>query len=214
MNDKMKMSERLYHRYEYLATKYASRIFSYEQLSFEFEDLVQEFRIKIFTSIKAYGRRWLKYKRGQASRPVPLRYYLEGACGNKMRDFMKYITRENYKMSMESVRYDYGVADETQIIPEKNIFIVKGVNLLEGLKGKERAIFSLYLRGYKSNLLNKVYFSRKEERAKRKEVIASGDEPFGVTDIINLQKSYLIKKYGNDLLQSTQVYHTLDFQDE
>lgn len=210
----MKMSERLYHRYEYLATKYASRIFSYEQLSFEFEDLVQEFRIKIFTSIKAYGRRWLRYKRGQARRPVPLRYYLEGACGNKMRDFMKYITRENYKMSMESVRYDYGVADDTQIIPEKNIFIVKGVNLLEGLKGKERAIFSLYLRGYKSNLLNKVYFSSKEEKAKRKEVISSGDEPFGVTDIINLQKSYLIKKYGNDLLQSTQVYHTLDFQDE
>ena len=214
MNDKMKMSERLYHRYEYLATKYASRIFSYEQLSFEFEDLVQEFRIKIFTSIKAYGRRWLKYRRGQSSRPVPLRYYLEGACGNKMRDFMKYITRENNKTSIDEVRYDYGVSDDTRIAPEKNIFVVKGVNLLEGLSGKERAIFSLFLRGYQKNFLNKVYFSSKEEKAKRKEVLASGDEPFGPADIIELQRNYLIKKYGNELRQSTQVFSTMHWDED
>ena len=214
MNIKIKMSERLYHRYEYLATKYASRIFSYEQLSFEFEDLVQEFRIKIFTSIKAYGRRWLKYRRGQSSRPVPLRYYLEGACGNKMRDFMKYITRENNKMSIDDVHYDYGVSDETRIVPEKNIFIVKGINLLEGMSGKERVIFSLYLRGYQKNFLNKVYFSSKAEKAKRKEVLASGDEPFGPADIIELQRNYLIKKYGNELRQSTQVFSTMQWDED
>lgn len=214
MSKEMKISERLYERYEYLAMKYASRIFSYEQLSFEFDDLVQEFRIKIFTSIKAYGRRWSKYRRGEASRPVPLRYYLEGACGNKMRDFMKYITRENHKTSIDEVHYDYGVSDETRIEPEKNIFVVKGVNLLEGMSGKERAIFSLYLRGYQKNFLNKVYFSSKEEKAKRKEVIASGDEPFGVTDIIELQRAYLIRKYGNDLKQNTQVFSTMQWDEE
>ena len=52
------MSEILYSRYEYLAGKYASKIFAYEQLSFEYEDLLQEFRVKIFTSIKAYAVRW------------------------------------------------------------------------------------------------------------------------------------------------------------
>ena len=57
MGQNMKMSEKLYHRYEYLAKRYESKIFSYEQLSFEYEDLVQEFRLKIWTSIKSYGKR-------------------------------------------------------------------------------------------------------------------------------------------------------------
>ena len=37
----MKPSEKLYMKYEYLAKKYAARIFAYEELSYEFEDLVQ-----------------------------------------------------------------------------------------------------------------------------------------------------------------------------
>lgn len=211
---KEKSSEILFNKYEFLASKYASRIYSYEQLSFEYDDLVQEFRIKIFTSIKAYGRRYLKYKRGEAVKPVPLRYYLEAACGNKMRDFMKYISRENNKMSIDAVNYDYGVESESKIIPEKNIFIVKGVDLLEGLSGKERAIFSLYLKGYKKNLLNKVYYSTKEEKNKQKEVINNGDSPLTITDIIEIQKRKIIKKYGNDLLSSNRVFKTLCYTDD
>ena len=88
----MKQSEKLYLKYEYLAKKYANKIFSYEELSFEYEDLLQEFRIKIFTSLKSYGRRYAKFRRGEASKPVPLRFYLEAACSNKARDFIKYIS--------------------------------------------------------------------------------------------------------------------------
>ena len=44
----MRASERLYLKYEYLAKKYANKIFSFEELAFEYEDLLQEFRIKIF----------------------------------------------------------------------------------------------------------------------------------------------------------------------
>ena len=72
----MKPSEKLYMKYEYLAKKYAARIFAYEELSYEFEDLVQEFRLKIFTSIKAYGRRYARYRRGEDSKPVHIKYYL------------------------------------------------------------------------------------------------------------------------------------------
>lgn len=214
MKPKQKISEQLYYKYEYLANKYASRIFSYEQLSFEYEDLVQEFRIKIFTSIKAYGKRWSKYRKGEASKPVPLKYYLEAACGNKMRDFTKYITRENNKVSIDEISYDYGINDDTHIVPEKNIFIVNGVNLLEGLSGKEMAVFSLYLRGHNKNLLNKVYFNNEKEKKLRKEILDSGDEPFGVADIIENQKSYLIKKYGNELLQQNKVFSTYDFDED
>jgi DNA-directed RNA polymerase specialized sigma24 family protein len=213
MGKNIKISEKLYFRYEYLANRYASKIFSYEELSFEFEDLVQEFKIKIFTSIKSYGRRWAKYRRNEATKPVPIKYYLEAACSNKMRDFMKYISRENYKMRIDDIHYDYGVEDDTNISPEKNKFIVKGVDLLEGLTGKERAVFSLFLRGYNTKILNKVYFNN-DEKKMRKQVIDSGDEPFTVADIIEMQKSYLIQKYGSDLLQQRKVYSSYSLDEE
>lgn len=214
MGQNMKMSEKLYHRYEYLAKRYASKIFSYEQLSFEYEDLVQEFRLKIWTSIKSYGKRWAKYRRNEASKPVPIRFYLEAACSNKMRDFMKYISRENYKVSIDDINYDFGIEDDSKIIPEKNKFIVNGVDLLEGLTGKEKIIFSLFLRGYNKSFLNKVYCNNDKEKKARKEILNAGGEPFGVADIIELQKSYLIQKYGNELMQQRRVFSSYSLEDE
>jgi DNA-directed RNA polymerase specialized sigma24 family protein len=213
MSKQRKMSEVLYERYEYLAKKYASKIFLYEELSYEYEDLVQEFKLKIFTSIKAYGRRCLKYRRGEAAKPVPIRYYLEAACSNKSRDFMKYISKENHKLRIDDINYDFGTANDSKIDTNHNKFIVHGINLLEGLRGKERAIFSLYLRGYNMNFLNRVYFSSSKEKAQKKAVIADGDEPFGAADIIELQKTFLIKKYGNELRQANHIFETYSFDD-
>lgn len=210
----MKPSERVYLKYEYLAKKYASKIFSYEALSFEYDDLVQEFRLKIFTSIKAYGRRYARYLRGQVSKPVPLKYYLEAACGNKARDFMKYITREGHKVRIDDINYDYGVETDSFTDTRSNRFYVNGVNLLEGLSGKERAVFSLFLRGYNTNFLRKVYFSNAREKALKKEVIASGDEPIDVTDVIEMQRAYLIKRYGSVLMEQKRVYSSYSVDDD
>jgi DNA-directed RNA polymerase specialized sigma24 family protein len=213
MGKEIKMSEKLYHRYEYIANKYASKIFSYEELSFEFDDLVQEFRIKIFTSIKSYGKRWYKYSNNEASKPVPIRFYLEAACSNKMRDFMKYISKENYKTRIDDINYDYGIEDDTNIVPEKNKFFVNGIDLLEGLSGKERSVFSLFLRGYNGKIINKVYYNKGDKKIK-KQVIDNGDKSFTVIDIIEMQKSYLIKKYGNDLLQQRKVYSSYNLDED
>lgn len=203
----MKISEMLYHRYEYLASRYANKIFSYEQLSFEREDLVQEFRIKIFTTIKAYGRRWLQYRRGLSTKPVPLKYYLAAACSNKMRDFTKYITRENYKISLDEISYDYGVCDDTVICVESNTFVLRGIDLLEGLVGKKRIVFSLYLRGYPQKILNKVYCNKANIKLKG-EIQASVYETISASGVVEMQKKYLIRKYGNELLQNTQIFST------
>lgn len=209
----MKPSEKIYLKYDYLAKKFAARIFAYEQLSYTFDDLVQEFRIKIFTSIKAYGRRWSKYRKGEASRPVHIRFYLEAACGNRMRDIMKFIERENYKVSIDDVNYDFGVEDDYQVNPSDNAFVVRGIDLLEGLTGKERAIFSLYLRGYNKNFLNKVYYSTKQEKEAKKKILDNGDEPFGPADIIEMQINYLLSKYGSDLRASQKVYRSYQIED-
>lgn len=208
-----KMSEQLYERYEYLAYKYANKMFSYEELSLEYEDLLQEFRIKIFTSIKAYGHRWKKYRKTGRNKPVPIKFYLDAACGNKMRDFMKLITRENHKTRIDEISYDFGISQDSEIDPSRNRFIINGVDLLEGLTGKERMIFSLHIRGYNKNFLNKVYYSKKEEKRAKKDVIDSGDEPFTPQDIIEMQKAKLLAKYGNELLQANHVYETYDFED-
>jgi len=208
-----KMSEVLYERYEYLAHKHASKIFSYEELSLEYEDLLQEFRIKIFTSIKAYARRWKKYRKTGYNKPVPIKYYLDAACGNKARDFMKLISRENYKTRIDDINYDFGIVQDSEIDPSRNRFIINGIDLLEGLTGKERMIFSLHLRGYNKSFLNKVYYSKKQEKDAKKAIIDSGDEPFTPQDIIEMQKSKLLAKYGNELIQANQVYTTYDFDD-
>lgn len=209
----MKVSEKIYLRYEYLAKRHASQIFSYEELGFTMDDLIQEFKLKIFTSIKAYGRRWAKYRRGEASRPIPIRYYLECACGNKKRDFMKYISKENYKVRIDEINYDFGVEDDYVIDVKANKFVVRGIDLLEGLTGKERLVFSLYLRGYNMAFLRKVYFSTRQEKEMRKEIIDNGDEPFGPADIIEMQKEHLLSKYGNDLRQSQKVYRSFQLDD-
>jgi len=208
------ISEKIYARYEYLAKKYASKIFQYEQLSYEEEDLVQEFRIKIWTSIKSYGRRWAKYRRDEATRPVPIRYYLEAACSNKMRDFIKYIGRENYKTRIDEINYDYGIEEETNIKPEENKFIINGIDLLEGLEGKEKIIFSLFLKGYNKTFLNKVYYNTRKEKKRKNEIINSGDTPLGVNDVIEFQKLNLIKKHGNDLRQQTKVFSSYNLSED
>ena len=212
MSKEVKKSEELYHRYEYLAKKYASKIFSYEQLSFEYEDLVQEFKIKIFTSIKSYGKRWKKYQNNEASKPVPIRYYLEAACSNKMRDFIKYISRENYKVRIDDISYDFGVEDDTNVNTRRNIFIVKGVNLLEGLSGVDKAVFSLLLRGHNKKILTKVY-SSKYGKGKKKQVDENG-RIITLNDVIEKQRKYLIEKYGDDLSAQKIVYSSYNLDEE
>ena len=152
--------------------------------------------------------------RGEASRPVPIKYYLEAACGNKARDFMKFISREGYKVRIDDINYDYGIENDSVTDTRANRFVVNGVNLLEGLSGKERAVFSLFLRGYGTNFLRKVYFSNAKEKALKKEVIKSGDEPIDVTDVIEIQREYLIKHYGSALLEQKKVYTSYSVDDD
>ena len=203
----MKASEKLYLKYEYLAKKYANRIYSYQELSFEYEDLLQEFKLKIFTSIKAYARRWKRYKNEGYAKPVPLKYYIEAALSNKSKDFLKFIQKENYKVRMDDINFDFGIEKNSEIIPEKNIFMINGVDLLENLTGVERSIFSLFLRGYSTRILAKVY------KTKVNKENLEDDEPFDFTDIIEIQKQYLITKYGNELIKHTTVYQSYNFEE-
>ena len=199
------ITEQLYLKYEYIAKRYAGQINSYECLAFTKEDLEQEFKIKIFTSIKSYGKRWGAYRRGEAKKPVALRYYLETACANKRKDFMKYIERENVKCSIDDINYDFGIEDRSFISPETNEFIVRDINLLEHLEGIEKTIFSMFVRGYDMRTLARI-FSAKVNNTK-------SEAKEEVKVIIETQKQYLINKYGNELTQQTRVYSSYSLDD-
>lgn len=205
----MKMSEKLFNDYSYLAKKYSSKIFSYEQISFEYEDLLQEFKIHIFLSIKMYGRRWSEYRKG-APKPVPLKFYLEASCANKAKDFMKYISRENNKVRIDEVQYDYGIEDDNACNPMENKFMVNGIDLLENLDKAERSAFSLYLRGYNRKMISKVYTgsSSKVRNGNSKGVKLTASQ------VIEKQKKYLIDNHGSDLLQSTMVYSSYNLNED
>lgn len=204
----MKISEKLFNDYSYLARKYSSRIFSYEQISFEYEDLLQEFKIHIFLSIKMYGRRWSEYRKG-APKPVPLKFYLEASCANKSKDFMKYISRENNKVRIDEVQYDYGVEDENACDPMENKFMINGVDLLENLPKAERSAFSLYLRGYNRKIINKVYSS-----SSKLSNIDSKSPKLTASQVIENHKKFLIENYGSDLLEATTVYSSYNLNED
>ena len=201
-----RMAETLYLRYEYLTKKYVYSLNDFDKIAFTREDLIQEFRIKIFLSIKSYGRKWKKYRDGEVSKPIPLRHYLESACRNKCKDFMKYIERESCKCSIDEVNFDFGVNEDSYIDVSSNTFVVHDIDLLEGLTGIKRSIYSLYLRGHNKVFLSKVYRSKMgvEKSAEAKEA---------VEQILEDQKNYLLGKYGNDLTQKTTVFSSYQIDD-
>lgn len=198
----MKASEKVYKELEYLAVKYANKLHSYEELSLERDDLLQEFRLKIFTSIKAYGRCWLAYRRGEASKPVPLRYYVECACSNKSNDIIRAIRRENYKLRIDQTAYDYGVEDTVQVNSSEDKFVLNGVDVLANLTGVKRVIFSLYLRGQNKKLMSRVLCTPFAANEGYDPNMMISDAKILVDKIIEDQKQYLLNNHR------TALYYT------
>lgn len=195
----MKPSDHYYAKYSFLAEKYAKKVFQSEKVSLEFEDLLQEFRLKIFLSIKSYGRRWAKYRRGEATRPIPLKSYLEACCANRMRDFVKEIHKHVTSVSVEDVSFDYGVCQDVRIEPDNDVYDIGGVDLLQGLREETtRKIFSLYLKGYDAIRISKEHAGMSVAR---------------VRNVIDEQRARLIKSYGNDLLRNKTVYKVYSVED-
>ena len=70
-------------------------------------------------------------------------------------------------------------------------------SLLEGLVGKERIIFSLFLRGFTA----KRFLTK---------VTDNNDD----INVIDRQKKYLTEKYGNELLNKKQLFYTYKSQED
>lgn len=176
----LRQSEKTYLRLEHLAAKYARRLYFNDVTAWEYEDLLQEMKLKIYMSIKSYGKRYLKYMRGQAAKPTPIRYYVEMALNNRCMDMMRLFKKDAVKMSIDEANYEIGATCNSVCDPETNTFIINDVDLCEGLTKRERVVWVMYLKGHNITMLLKV-----DKKA---------------IQIVANQKHYLITNYANDLV--------------
>lgn len=162
-NSKPSAIQKLYEKYEYMAKNYADKIFNFERYGYEKDDVVQEFRIKIYTSIVSYSDKWAEYKRTGKYKPVPIEYYLKTSMVNKVKDFIKLFNMdlvENIdKISIENDGFDYALfSTATSVMSlNENVCEINGVDIFQGLIGRKKSIFSEYLSGFSIKEISQKY---------------------------------------------------------
>lgn len=146
--------EILYDRYEYMAAVYANKIFNFERHGYEKDDIIQELRIKIYTSIVAYSEKWLEFKKTGRYKPVPIVFYIKAAMVNKNKDFIKLFNASSVenveKISVQNDGFDYSTYStlESNIDLNNCVCEINGINLFQSLRGRKKQIFALYLKGF------------------------------------------------------------------
>ncbi len=162
MSANQPVAQRLYKKYEYLATVYAKKLYNYEYIGMEYDDVVQEFKLKIWHSIVKFGKRWKEYRATGKYKPVPLQFFLRGNLNRLIIDLTKkinsyYIDRNGDKQervkgvfSIQDIGFDMGVNSDpmTLIDFEEKRFIISGIDLLDNLEETEKDAFVLFLKGH------------------------------------------------------------------
>ena len=150
------LTERYFYKYEYLADYYAKKIWNTENICLEKEDIAQELKLKLLTSIKAYARKWAQYRKGNGHKPVLIEYYLRSSMILKSRDFMKEISRVK-TVPMSHIDFDYGTDLTEDLDIRSGKLIVDGFNFLDIFKGEERLMMKLHLRGINEDKICKIF---------------------------------------------------------
>lgn len=137
---------KLYQEHEKLASQYASKVFNLHKISFEREDLVQELKVKIYTSIQTHQQKLEDFEKGEGFKPVPLEFYLKAVLNNKIKDFIGLIEKEVAYSPMEEMTIDWGVRDSELNVSDKK-WVINGIDLTEGLGVREKLVFVRYMKG-------------------------------------------------------------------
>lgn len=156
---------RLYEKNEHLAKYYASKVFNEHHISLEREDVVQELRIRLWSSIETYLRNYKQYKKTGIAKPVPLKYYLKTVMINKVKDFIREINAVPSTVSMSDVQFDYGQEDFNVEVDFRNKRVMVGLtDILHDVPEDEKKFFMLYLKGFPISKINKINKSGKSAK--------------------------------------------------
>lgn len=155
------MSEKLFHKYEFIAVEYAKKIFNNERLAMMKDDIMQEFRIKLYQVILAYGRSVDRFQENGIQKPIPLQFYIRSSMNNFKVDFIKSIESNKSKVLYIKNNEDHDYAsyrnDMVNLDFTNNILQINGFDLLESLKGVEKSIFCMYCKGVEMDQLMKRF---------------------------------------------------------
>lgn len=150
-----------YNRYEYKAKNIArKKLWGFEVLGMSQEDIEQEFRLKLWSAIPDFIKKWNEYRNG-GYKPVPLPFYLDRVLENKRLDIMRKITKENsIRTGNSSSDYDFGTnqnSRDTKIDLSNDEIMIDGVDILRGLNKREKGAFVKFIKGHKMSTVQKLY---------------------------------------------------------
>lgn len=135
--------EKIYLRYDYLAVNYANKLWNNSDSAIEKSDLIQELRIRLFTSVKAYAVKWNNYKENGGARPIPLEFYLKTVMINKSRDLIKELN-SNSHVSIDELGLQFGTTALEVSAPDKINVFLGSQNLIEMFSGQQKTFMQLY----------------------------------------------------------------------
>lgn len=148
-----------YNKYAPLANTYARQVDDAYRIGMDFDDLVQEFRLKIYTSIIAYAKKWQSYKETGRYKPVAMELYIKSALNNKKKDLYREIGNMPFQQSVEDTGFDYSVCNSMhcRIQPTDCIAELNGIDLVVGMTKPEARCFIMYLYGFPVKKLQKIF---------------------------------------------------------
>lgn len=164
--------ENIFHRYDYLCSYYANKITINSNSAIQKDDLIQELRIRLFTSIKTYCKKFSEWEKSGIGKPVPLKFYLQTAMINKTKDLMKEVNSNGFMLSIDSSGVNCG-SDRKEISFENYNLTVGGQNLLDLFTGEEKTIMKLL---FIKNFEEEKVIDKYNGRMNAKKVIKKGLE--------------------------------------
>jgi hypothetical protein len=196
------VSEKLFHKYEHLAKFYAKKLFNEHRIGMAQEDLEQEFRLKLFEVILAYGRSLNRFDDTGDRKPIPLKFYIKSSLNKFKTDFIAKIESERSRVvesSIHTVSFDYSTFNDNIIKLDylKGEFVINGFNLLQGLEGKHKWAFILFCKGFDIDRLTAIFgadFNVKKIITNQRKFLKSNMHLFCPEN----SSEYFVKQFASD----------------
>ena len=153
------------------------------------EDIQQELKIRLWTAIESYLKKYKEYKKTGREKPVPLKFYLKTVMINKVKDFIRDINSEVKTVPMSTINFDYGTEDFNVNVDFRNKKVMVGLtDILHDIPEDEKKFFMLYLKGFPISKINKINKSKKSAKNSIKR---------------NIEK---LRTWVPELLEETEIY--------
>lgn len=151
----------LFEKYQYLASEYAKKLFDTRKISMEYQDVLQEFRLHLYTSVLAYMRAVEKFEQTGFRQPVPAPFYLMSCMKRHVVDFISTINSEktNTVSFFDKYDLDFGVTNNNHIESDLNNekLSINGYDIFQGMNPRERKVFALFLKGLSKEEMRKIF---------------------------------------------------------